>query len=242
MAVLGGCRPVGRRAPGRRPVALWRDGRGEAVAAPGPPAPTPASAAASERRPSVIVSGVDVTHRVQGAKNRSQASRRTTSRSFVGSSGAAATWPPCRPWRRVKTSPSWPITARSIGIIGRKWPGKSTYCALLPARSPRPRDTDLDQRRAPPSSASTPSDGKLTGERNIYVGGQVSVPSRARARARFEDIVEFSGIGGSRAPPDADRYSSGQAGLPPLRHSTAAAPTSLMIDEGSPGHGRLSTS
>ena len=70
----------------------------------------------------------------------------------------------------------------------------------------------------------------LTGERNIYIGGQALGLTRAQVRERFNDIVEFSGIGEAIYRP-MSTYSSGMGARLRFAISTAAAPDVLLIDE-----------
>src|SRR5699024_10912162 len=71
---------------------------------------------------------------------------------------------------------------------------------------------------------------KISGERNIYVGGQALGLTSAEIDEKFDDIVEFSGIGDAVHLP-MSTYSSGMGARLRFAISTAAAPDVLMIDE-----------
>ncbi|UUZ45100.1 hypothetical protein LP422_01880 [Janibacter limosus] len=71
---------------------------------------------------------------------------------------------------------------------------------------------------------------KLSGERNIQIGARALGLSGAEIAERFDDIVEFSGIGDAVYLP-MSTYSSGMAARLRFAISTAAAPDVLMIDE-----------
>jgi len=70
----------------------------------------------------------------------------------------------------------------------------------------------------------------LSGERNIYIGGQALGLTKAQVKERFEEIVAFSGIGDAVYRP-MSTYSSGMAARLRFAISTAAVPDVLMIDE-----------
>lgn len=118
----------------------------------------------------------------------------------------------------------------SIGIIGRNGSGKSTLLRAVAGL-------------IPPSSgrlwvAGEPSllgvnavlMKNLSGERNIYIGGQALGLSKTEISERFDEIVDFSGIGDAVYLP-MGTYSSGMGARLRFAISTAAAPDVLMIDE-----------
>ena len=71
---------------------------------------------------------------------------------------------------------------------------------------------------------------KLSGTRNIYVGGQALGLSKAEIDDKFDEIVDFSGIGDAVHLP-MSTYSSGMGARLRFAISTAATPDVLMIDE-----------
>src|SRR5690606_28161323 len=71
---------------------------------------------------------------------------------------------------------------------------------------------------------------KLSGERNILIGGLALGLSRREIESRFEEIVDFAGIGDFVELP-MNTYSSGMAARLRFAISTAAVPDVLMIDE-----------
>ncbi|MGW3244485.1 ABC transporter ATP-binding protein [Streptomyces sp. NPDC001070] len=121
----------------------------------------------------------------------------------------------------------------SIGLIGSNGSGKSTLlkavAGLLPAESGRVYT------KGQPSllgvNAALMND--LTGERNVMLGGLAMGMSQDEVRARYDDIVEFSGINekGDFISLPMRTYSSGMAAR--LRFSIAASRSHdvLMIDE-----------
>jgi teichoic acid transport system ATP-binding protein len=121
----------------------------------------------------------------------------------------------------------------AIGLIGSNGSGKSTLlraiAGLLPPESGRVY-TD-GQPSLLGVNAALMND--LTGERNVILGGLAMGMSREEIEARYEQIVEFSGINekGDFISLPMRTYSSGMAAR--LRFSIAAAKDHdvLMIDE-----------
>src|SRR5699024_580501 len=70
----------------------------------------------------------------------------------------------------------------------------------------------------------------LTGAKNIMIGGLALGLTPDQVHERFDDIVEFSGIGDFINLP-MKAYSSGMAARLRFAISTAAVPDILMIDE-----------
>ena len=118
----------------------------------------------------------------------------------------------------------------SIGVIGHNGSGKSTLLRAMAGL-------------VPPSSGSVYADGSptllgvtgalmkdLSGERNIVLGGLALGLTRAEVDERFDDIVDFAGIGDFVQLP-MKAYSSGMSARLRFAISTAARPDILMIDE-----------
>lgn len=118
----------------------------------------------------------------------------------------------------------------SIGIIGRNGSGKSTLLRAVAGLIP-PAGGRLWVAGEPSLlGVNAVLMNKLSGERNIQIGAQALGLSRAEIAERFDDIVEFSGIGDAVYLP-MSTYSSGMAARLRFAISTAAAPDVLMIDE-----------
>src|SRR5699024_2249608 len=71
---------------------------------------------------------------------------------------------------------------------------------------------------------------QLTGERNIMIGGLALGLTTREVRAKFDEIVEFAGIGDFVYLP-MKAYSAGMSARLRFAISTAARPDILMIDE-----------
>lgn len=118
----------------------------------------------------------------------------------------------------------------AIGVIGRNGSGKSTLmraiAGLLPA------DGGAVYARGQPSllGVNAAMMSNLTGERNVELGCLALGMTREQARAAYDDIVEFSGVGDFIKMP-MKTYSSGMDAR--LRFAIAAAKTHdiLLVDE-----------
>ncbi|CAL9476288.1 Vitamin B12 import ATP-binding protein BtuD [Streptomyces sp. enrichment culture] len=184
-----------------------------------------------EKVPTVIADGVDIVYRVNGtgagrgsataALNRILRRERTEKASGV---------------RRVHAVRNVSFVAyrgEAIGLIGTNGSGKSTLlkavAGLLPVENGRIY-TD-GQPSLLGVNAALMSD--LTGERNVHLGGLAMGMSREEVKARYQEIVDFSGINekGDFITLPMRTYSSGMAAR--LRFSIAAAKDHdvLLVDE-----------
>jgi lipopolysaccharide transport system ATP-binding protein len=118
-----------------------------------------------------------------------------------------------------------------VGIIGRNGAGKSTLLKLLSRiTEPTTGCADLYGRVGCLLEVGTGFHQELTGRDNIYLSGSILGMDRGYIRRRFDEIVEFAGIGMFLDTP-VKKYSSGMY----LRLAFAVAahlePEVLMVDE-----------
>ncbi len=118
----------------------------------------------------------------------------------------------------------------SIGIIGRNGSGKSTLLRAIAGLIPPTSGSVWLSGEPSLLGVNAVLLGDLTGERNIMIGGQALGLSPKEVRSRFEDIVEFSGIGDFVYMP-MKAYSSGMGARLRFAISTAKSPDILMVDE-----------
>ncbi|MBT2444386.1 ABC transporter ATP-binding protein [Streptomyces sp. ISL-36] len=183
---------------------------------------------ALDRTPTVVADGVHITYTVNGGRGGKGAATAALSRMF-----SRRATPGSRTVHAVKGVDFAAYRGEAIGLIGSNGSGKSTLlkavAGLLPVTAGR------IYTRGQPSllgvNAALMDD--LTGERNVILGGLAMGMTRAEIEARYDEIVEFSGIDekGDFISLPMRTYSSGMGAR--LRFSIAAARSHdvLLIDE-----------
>lgn len=180
--------------------------------------------------PSVIVDGLHVTYRVVGSKKRGAVTPHKDSilRKFLRKGGALTGG-----YTEVKAVKGVSFTAHhgeSIGVIGTNGSGKSTLLKAI-AGLLAPSQGEIYVSGIPSLlgvSAVLMKD--LTGERNIMIGGLALGLTKKEVEERFDEIVDFSGLGDAIYLP-MKTYSAGMGARLRFAISTAATPDVLMIDE-----------
>ncbi|MGH7172899.1 MAG: ABC transporter ATP-binding protein, partial [Gemmataceae bacterium] len=97
----------------------------------------------------------------------------------------------------------------ALGIIGRNGAGKSTLLKIL-SRVTKPTTGEIELRGRVGSllEVGTGFHPELSGRENIYLNGAILGMTRAEIARKFDEIVEFAGIGPFLDTP-VKRYSSG---------------------------------
>jgi teichoic acid transport system ATP-binding protein len=187
-----------------------------------------------EPKPSVIVSHLDIVYDVYGAKRGRPASPpdednglRVVQRLLGGQTDKLAH---VQKVHAVKDVSFVADVGESIGIIGRNGSGKSTLLRAIAGLIPPTGGSVWLSGEPSLLGVNAVLLGDLTGERNIMIGGQALGLSPKQVRARFDDIVEFSGIGDFVYLP-MKAYSSGMGARLRFAISTARTPDILMVDE-----------
>jgi lipopolysaccharide transport system ATP-binding protein len=96
-----------------------------------------------------------------------------------------------------------------LGVIGRNGAGKSTLLKILSkVTAPTKGHIKIRGRIASLLEVGTGFHGELTGGENIYLNGAILGMTKSEIKAKFDEIVEFSGVGKYVDTP-VKRYSSG---------------------------------
>ena len=179
--------------------------------------------------PSVIVDDLHVHYRVFGAgKAVAPGSSSSFARRLLGKGRQEQ-----KGIREVKAVRGVSFVARhgeSIGIVGTNGSGQSTLLRALAGLIP-PAGGNVYVSGTPSLlGVNAVLMKQLTGERNIMIGGLALGLTTKEVRAKFDEIVDFSGLGDFVYLP-MRAYSAGMSARLRFAISTAATPDILMIDE-----------
>lgn len=198
------------------------------MAAPDPPAPTATSPAQPDANPSVVASHVDVVYRVYGAgRGKKVRGGDSLVNRWLDRGGRHVG---VREVHAVKDVSFIAYRGQSIGIIGRNGSGKSTLLRAVAGLIPPTSGDIYLGGRAALLGVDAVLMRKLTGGRNVMIGGQALGLSRQEVRERYRDIVRFADIGQFINMP-MSAYSSGMAARLRFAISTATVPDILVVDE-----------
>jgi len=118
-----------------------------------------------------------------------------------------------------------------VGFIGRNGAGKSTLLKVLTRITPPTEGTaSIRGRVGSILEVGTGFHPELTGRENTYLNGAILGMKRREINAKFDDIVEFSGIGKFIDTP-VKRYSSGMYVRLAFAVAAHLDPEVLIIDE-----------
>ncbi len=182
-----------------------------------------------DRVPAAIVNHVDIVYRVYGA-GRERETEVDESNLFARFFSRSTPQVGVREVHAVKDVSFVAYQGESVGLIGRNGSGKSTVLRALAGLIPPDRGQIYLNGRAALLGVNAVLMRKLSGARNVMIGGQALGLSKQEVRERFDDIVEFSGIGSFIDLP-MEAYSSGMAARLRFAISTAAVPDILVVDE-----------
>ncbi|GAA3504026.1 ABC transporter ATP-binding protein [Streptomyces prasinosporus] len=183
------------------------------------------------RVPTVIADDLHIVYRVNGARTGRGSATAALSRILRRGKDDAA-----RGVRKVHAVRGVSFVAyrgEAIGLIGSNGSGKSTLLRAIAGLLPAEKGKVYTDGQPSLLGVNAALMNDLTGERNVILGGLAMGMSREEIKARYQEIVDFSGINekGDFITLPMRTYSSGMAAR--LRFSIAAAKDHdvLMIDE-----------
>lgn len=118
-----------------------------------------------------------------------------------------------------------------IGVIGKNGAGKSTLLKLLTRiTEPTSGRAELYGRVGSLLEVGTGFHGDLTGRENVYLNGTILGMTKAEVDAKFDEIVDFSGVEKFIDTP-VKRYSSGMTVRLAFAVAAQLEPEIMLIDE-----------
>jgi teichoic acid transport system ATP-binding protein len=179
------------------------------------------------RVPSVIASHVDIRYTVFGAGSGKRVEESNALTRLLNSSASRVG---TREVHAVKDASFVAYRGDSVGLIGRNGSGKSTLLRSIAGLIPPSSGTIYLNGKAALLGVNAVLMRKLSGARNVMIGGQALGLSRREVREKYDEIVEFADIGDFINLPMSS-YSSGMAARLRFAISTAAVPDILVVDE-----------
>lgn len=177
--------------------------------------------------PVLIADDVHVTYYVHGGKRSTSSGERGTLSKILGTGlGASGR----RAVQAVKGVSFVANHGERIALIGHNGAGKSTLLRALAGLMPLSGGAVYAGGETSLLGVNAALSTSLTGAQNVTLGGLALGLSPQEVRDKFDDIVEFSGLGEFINLP-MRAYSSGMAARLRFAISTSKIPDILMIDE-----------
>lgn len=181
--------------------------------------------------PCLIVDNIHVKYRVFGGKRRTAVA--TNGNTSLLRKLVRNTSDHFGPGKEIHALRGVSFVARhgeAIGVVGRNGSGKSTLLRAIAGLLPLADGAVYLSGQASLLGVNAALMKGLTGERNIMIGGLALGLSQKEVRERFDEIVDFAGIGEFVYQP-MQAYSSGMGSRLRFAISSAARPDILLIDE-----------
>jgi teichoic acid transport system ATP-binding protein len=185
----------------------------------------------TEPVPTIVADKVDIVYRINGTGSGRGSATAALNRMLRREKAEKAAG--VRQVHAVKKVSFVAYKGEAIGLIGTNGAGKSTLLKAVAGLLPVESGKIYTNGQPSLLGVNAALMGDLTGERNVYLGGLAMGMSREEVKARYQDIVDFSGINekGDFITLPMRTYSSGMGAR--LRFSIAAAKDHdvLLIDE-----------
>lgn len=118
-----------------------------------------------------------------------------------------------------------------VGIIGRNGSGKSTLLKIISGiLKPSKGTMEANGTIAPMLELGSGFDGDLTGKENVFLNGAILGYDKKFLTEKYDEIVEFSGLGDFINVP-VRNYSSGMTARLAFSIATLVNPDILIVDE-----------
>jgi len=170
--------------------------------------------------PTVVCESVDITYRVY--EDRRQSLRSLVASKFKSRESRAI--------EAVKDVSFTAYAGEAIGVIGSNGSGKSTLLRAIGGLMPVTDGRILVRGSAALLGVGAALQPKVSGRRNVLLGGLALGLSRKEIEERFDEIVEFAGLEDAIDLP-LRTYSSGMRARLQFAISSAVRPDVLLIDE-----------
>jgi len=188
-------------------------------------APTPVTAPASTPAPTVIADNVHIVYKVMAGSGGKGTAASALSRLIKRQER-----PTIREVHAVKGVTFTAHKGDAIGLIGRNGSGKSTLLRAIAGLLPPASGAVYTSGQPSLLGVNAALMNDLTGDRNVVLGCLAMGMSPAEIEERYEEIVEFAGVGDFIDLP-MRTYSSGMAARLRFAIGSAKSHDILLVDE-----------